>query len=260
MACMESPWYWRCGRFALLMMAGSAAVLAQTVDIACDERLAPIPGSMGYQKRTTVPRCEGMYQSPVRAISLDVVSFLLGRLAFDLERDPQLIIVVPNASNLIGEAVHIRATGLPLKTYYRMDAAVAPGGQMPWPIQEVLKPLQLGPNRIGLFGWLGDETDKTYVPLIVNAEGAAVPSGEAAELKLRSPVDLERVLWRSRHEDLTASESSWQQIGTGLVRAGRTITVKLPPGPPAKLRVEFSAKRANMDDWLTFILFVIRTG
>src|SRR5262249_47462123 len=115
---------------ASLAMPFSTAINAQSLDVSCDAHLQPIPGSQGYQKRTGAVRCEGMYRSPVSGFGLEVVSFITGGLSFDLERDRQLSVLVPVTPSLLGEAVHVRAVGLPLRTYYRMDALVAPGERL----------------------------------------------------------------------------------------------------------------------------------
>jgi hypothetical protein len=233
---------------------------AQTPATTCDDRLRAVAGNQGYQARKTTPRCEGMYESPVRAINLEVVSLLFGKLAFDVEHDDGLVISARAAPGLIDGDIHVRAVALPLKTYYRMDASIAPGGQLQWPIRDVLRPEGLRHDRIGVFGWVGDQADIALVPLVVRTEAANVSAGDIAELRLRTPVDLERVRWRVRSDDGTVADATWTPLAIPSVRGGETFAVRLPAGPAAKLRVDFSAKRPNMDQPLTISLRIIKPG
>jgi hypothetical protein len=243
------------GVLATLWFSGA---FAQAVSVACDDNLRPIPGSQGYQQRTTTARCEGMFESPVRAIDLEVVSFLIGSLTFNVDNDQQLVISVPQASDLIDNEIHVRAVALPLQTYYRMDTVAAPGTTALWPILDVLKPQSLTAKQLGVFGWSGDQADRTLIPVVVRTEGSSSPTDVQAELKLRSPVDLERVNWRVRDEGAATADGRWTLLNTRPIRAGDTFGILLPKGPPAKLHVEFSAKRPNIDQWLSVNLVVVR--
>ncbi len=147
---------------------------------------------------------------------------------------------------------------LALKTYYRMDTTISTGGEIVWPIEHVLRPEGLGSDQVGVFGWFGDEEDRTFVPVLVYPDQNKVPIPATVELKLRSPIDLELVRWRVRSDKADLGDDKWQQASTGPVDEGDTLSVRLPIGPPAKLRVDFVAKRRNMNQWLTVSFHVIR--
>ena len=243
-------------------VVGSAGALAQV----CDERLRPEPSSgFGYALREADVRCEGLYESSVRAPGLEVVSFLYERLRFELGDQRTMKVVAPDSSGLLAEPVKVRAVALPLKTYYRMDAVIPESGALVWPVDEVLGPARFSAEQIGVFGWIGDEADRVLVPLRVLAAddaqaGALEPGGGPGappDLLVRLANDAETVLWRYREGQET---SAWLSGADGAVAAGRTVRLSLPPGPPAQLRVEVMAKRPDSDEWSSLRLDVIRPG
>ena len=232
---------------------------APAQDDVCDNRLRPISGNLGYGWRKPGALCEGLYQAPVTATGLDVVSLLRGKLRFDLDRDRQLRVSAPDLSGLASGPVRVRAVALPLKTYYRMDATLPADHALVWPVGEVLYPARLNADRIGVFGWVGSETDKTFVPLmVVPKEGGTAPAiGAPLELMVRSPVELDKLVWRTSLEDeRITGPLTWQDAGAGPVRAGQVVTVMLPARAAAVLRVDIAAKRTDTDKWLTLTLRV----
>jgi len=222
----------------------------------CDSRLHPISGQAGYIWRGD--RCEGFYVSPSAATDVELVSLLWGKLHFMLQPNAHLKVTAPNIAPHVQGPVRVRAVALPLRTYYRMDAVLPTDRPLLWPVDAVLFPWRLEANRIGVFGWVGTEAEKTFVPLQVVQPGAPEPQGPV-EMIVRLPVDVEIMKWRSSIEsDELSSPSKWFDAATTPVPAGRPVTIVVPDGPVAVLHMEIAAKERHRDRWSTLSIRMIR--
>ena len=237
-----------------------ALTLAPVQAASCDPVLAPFPGSdLGYTSHGA--RCEGFYVSNVSSESLEVVSVLHGNLHFDWRPD---VVMEVSAPNYAQGAVNIRAVAIPLKTYYRMDGTVSPKESMRWPIGDVIFPGKLAAQRLGLFGWVGTKSNKTFVPLRVTQKDTTKPAPaiENTYLIVRSSVDVETVLWR--HSTATGKRCSkfndWQEYHDAPVNAGWPVTITLPNGSAQKgnLCLEIAAKERDNDEWLSLSIRIWR--
>jgi hypothetical protein len=255
----------RFGSALLIAYATAAVVPAGAYGQVCDERLRPEPRSgFGYTIREPDVRCEGLYESSVRAPGLEVVSFLYERPRFDPSEHDSVQVIAPEISELVTEPVRVRAVALPLKTYYRMDAVLPDEGPLIWPVRDVLGPAGLAAEQIGVFGWSGSEIDKVFVPVRLVAADDLAPEAEpggqrppAPELLVRLANDAEKVLWRYKEAQKT---SEWMAAAQGEVAAGRTVGLALPPGPATRLQIDVIAKRPDDDEWSSLRLEVVRPG
>ena len=121
--------------------------------------LIPAKGELGYKQRNN--RKEGFYEKSTGG-NLHVVSLLYGTLRFDW--NPGVVLEILPPANL-KRMVKVRAGAIPLKTYYRMDGTIPPKGNLTWPIGDVVYKAGLKADMIGVFGWIGSENQKTFVPL-----------------------------------------------------------------------------------------------
>jgi hypothetical protein len=219
---------------SIRFVSASAAVLYACVilhstvagELQCDG-LAPLRGSKsGYQDRGN--RCEGLYVSKVGSRSLAAMSFTLGRVRYDLATAKAIEVTAPGQT----QTVNIRAVAIPLKTYYRLDATLAPGATMLWPLKDVLAPEGLTDSRIGVFGWRGAEDNRTLVPVRVKPEGASSAS-QAPLLIIQASFDAQRVKWRSgpSRDGHCAASSAWQDAIERPVAAGWPIAIDLSALP-----------------------------
>jgi hypothetical protein len=248
--------------FAAFALIASSSAHAQV----CDERLLPQDqGGFGYTIREPEIRCEGLYESSVRAPSLEVVSYLYDTPRFDLSPQETIQVVAPaNPADTAG-LVRVRAVALPLKTYYRMDAVLPRGEALNWPVRDVLGPAGLTVDQIGVFGWSGSEADKVFIPVRLELEdGQAAGEGprEAGQspsprLSIRLSSDAEKVLWRYK-EGETLSDPAL--AAPGAVMAGRVVSFAVPPGPAVTLQVDVFAKPPDSDDWSALRLKIFRPG
>jgi hypothetical protein len=225
----------------------------------CNEySIKPIQGIFGFAERKNDLRCEGLYESPIDA-SFRIVSLLSGTLNFDIEKHSELIVVAPDISELTAESVHIRAVGLPLKTYYRMDAEIMSGNKLRWPIREILYPAKLTAKRIGVFGWTGSESNKYFVPLIVVPTNEDIDAAKSLpiELKLRTEEDIESVIWRTFEENNKNINLPQWKIAAENLDAGEIISLKLNKVKSKILYVHISAKPYNTDEFKIKLKFRI---
>jgi hypothetical protein len=242
---LSSDWFWRTLLLAYLLCAPS---IASAQNNPCDRLLQPIPGHTGYVLRSG--RCEGLYISSVSAASLELISLLRGKLRYALQPNVRLLLSAPEVADIAPGPVRVRAIARPLRTYYRMDAVLPTTRQMAWPVDDVLLPLNLSAERIGVFGWLQRGAEKIFIPLRVAQPGDVTPEGPV-ELLVRATAAIERLVWR------TFGSLPWQEAATQ-VAEGQPVSILLPEGPRMVVRLEVKAKVANSADWLNLPLPVLR--
>lgn len=216
----------------------------------CDKGLKPIDDGRGYIMRRGTPRCEGIYQSKINSNNLQIVSYLIGKLRYDLKTQDSLKIEIPTVPDLSARPVRVRGLSLPLNSYYRLDSVLPAEGFMIWPIKEVLAPARLSSSMIGLFAWYGSGDEKTFVPLRVSpVEGDAEGATEsAAVLTIRSPVKIESLKWRVYSKgEKPPPRKDYPFIP---IPEGGLAKLKLPPGEAETLIMDIAAKIPNNDDWL----------
>jgi len=217
----------------------------------CDPKLltSGAKESLSYQLRGE--RCEGVYTAEVAGESLELVSLLQGKFQFDLQPD---VVLEVSAAKAVQGPVYVRAVALPPKTYYRMDSQISSDRAMLWPIKEVLVPTGLNSKDIGIFGWIGPENKKTFVPLKVTQRNIS-PQTQAGQeqtvfLTVRPSVDVESIYWRwSQVKDQECHFGKWQNLSETPVNAGRRVPIALP-GQEGELCVEVKAKAKDIDLWL----------
>ena len=226
----------------------------------CDPALAPFPASdLGYTSYGN--RCEGFYVANVSSESLEVVSVLQGTLEFEWK--PEVVLRV-SAPGLTQGTVNVRAIAIPLKTYYRLDGTVSPQQSMRWPIGDVIFPGKLTAQRLGVFGWVGTENDKIFVPVRVIQEDSVqspLPK-ENTYLIVRSSVDVDTVL--SRYSTAKGNRCSkfveWREQNSAPVHAGWPVTITLPKlsGEKGDLCLEIAAREKDNDEWLKLSIRIRR--
>jgi hypothetical protein len=216
----------------------------------CDPELPPLPGDRGYKFRGN--RCEGFYNAPISGRDIELVALVRGNIRYELDPSAVIYVQVPKVSPVPHDsAVSVRAVALALHAYYRMDAVVPAGGVLQWPVKDVLLQAGLGANRIGVFGWLDSGAHRLFVPLGVTTSTAKA-AAQPARLVVRSAVDTQRILWRSRRADSSdKNPPEWHVASPEPVRAGQPVVIELDTGPPARYHVEVSAQERTTSRWLS---------
>jgi hypothetical protein len=255
----------RIARFLLLAGLGMVdAELSADGGLVCDRGLRPIENAFGYVLREDDHRCEGLYESTVRAVEIEVVSFTYGRLDYDLKRDKVLKVRAPDVTAMIDSPIRVRALALPLKAYYRMDSLMPEDGPLLWPLNDVLRPARLQARQLGLFGWAETDDGRVFIPLWARVEGGngqASPAGAVPdsriELGVRISGQAERVVWRVTED---SQATGWQVARDGGVNAGEVLRLAIPDGGPARLRLEVAVKWLRSDGWSTLRIDALRPG
>ena len=216
---------------------------------------------LGYKIREPSVRCEGLYELTVRAMALEVVGLMAGPTVPDFTEQTVIKIFGPGYADLpkgLSGPMRVRAVALPLKAYYRMDAVLDESSNLEWPVHEVVKPAGLKPNQIGLFGWVGEENHKTFVPISLREPTNTEELTVDLNLYIRVSSDADRIFWRVRKDD---TEFEWLPATDGRrVRAGQTVTLKLPPGPVEVIGVDVTAKPTGSDNWTSLRFDVLRAA
>jgi hypothetical protein len=222
--------------------------------------LTPTLGLWGYQQRDA--RCEGTYVSPMAITGyLEIVSLTQGELRFDLAPGTRLNVATPEITKFTRDPINVRATAIPARVYYRMDAILPSHGGMIWPVDDVLHPMNLTADRIGVYGWTGTEREKLFIPLTIKPEGShpLFKIDSRIRLKLRTSVDIDKVLWRIFSEKERLNKlPRYVDTGSGSALASRPIELILPEGKAGIFNVEIAAKRHDRDTWIKLKLRLIR--
>jgi hypothetical protein len=205
--------------FLLLLLALTTLdLVAAPCDQSLLEQARKVAGQVRYQARRYDDRCEGFYHSRVSAGRLELMGLLQRPLRFG--RDTEALSV---RSAVPGQAVLVRGRLIPPQRYYRLDAALAPGRSLRWPLR-LLTERGYRAGEVALYGRLAAQED-WLVPLDV--QGDTEPA-EAPRLILRAPVELTEVRWRSaaaRGLDCPTLRDVWK--AGPAVRAYKPILIPL---------------------------------
>ncbi|SEH06336.1 hypothetical protein [Candidatus Venteria ishoeyi] len=182
----------------------------------CDTSLRPVSQPALAYKARGADRCEGFYESQVsRAGSLQLVGLMQGRL-------PAAGMIELSAPHT-QQHLKLRATALPEKTYYRLDAALQPGKTLSWP-SRIFTEGGVQARDIGVYAYLAN-APKVYAPVQIN-QGAA-----QTRLLLQASEAMIRLNWRYAllKNGQCGAMKSWREINQdGGFTAAEVIPVVLP--------------------------------
>ena len=197
------------------VLLGASQLILAIAFCQCDNTLKPSDNAqVAYKPRGN--RCEGTYIAKVAAPSLDVVGFTKGMFNYKLDKSE--VITIENTS---GSNIFIRASALPLNTYYRMDAALEKNTAFKWMVKNVLFNLNIPSNSLGIYGWKGSEKQKIFVP--VKPVSSSYKPDKKYYLIIRTSANVLEVKYRYASG---ADFSSYQSVG-GKARAGQPIVIVL---------------------------------
>lgn len=146
--------------------------------------------------------------------------------------------------------IYIRAVGVPLKVYYRMDAYLDAGQTLAWPMGDVVYLRKLSSKDICVFGWIGNETDKIYIPVAIASKLAPVTNDGKIRLYLRTSVDVKNVQWRVAVTCGGLREAPYKDAPKSSYRAGKSIQIILPEMGVEELCLEVAAQNQKTAQWL----------
>jgi len=228
-------------QFTTIALAGAASP--------CDPTLKPVQNPEILSTNRSC-RCEGFYSAKVSTGSIDMVGLVQGDFRFSLDPDERVTITSPLVTD---REVRIRAQGIPIKTYYRMDALIAPEGEFTWPIGDVVFSAKLRYQNIGVYGWIGSENERLYVPVrTVAAKMKPAADGRKITLYLRSTVNVRKVQWRSAPVSggKCGVYDEWNILKRGSYRAAQPIRIVLPSFGERERCIETAARDQNSARWV----------
>jgi hypothetical protein len=176
-------------RYFLLLLVVSKvnASLAQSMSCAS---LPQEKSEFGYKNLGN--RCEGFYDTKLSGGTLQVVSFLEGSIEFTWNLNTELII---EANKDLKYPLNVRAVALQPETLYRMDAVLDTDKTFMWPIGPYIYIRNIRPAQLGVYGWSGNEDDKTFSPINITEKGKAKIGNKVIVLKIRTLLDLVNFRW-----------------------------------------------------------------
>lgn len=197
-------------------------------------------------------RCEGLYEEDYGAKSLALVSFTLGTINYPLRAGTKVELTVLKQS----VDVHVRAIAKPANVAYEMDAVLAPGSTLVWPVDDVLLPENLSDKQVGVFAWRDENADKVYVPVSAAAPGSAPSLNSKPLITLRPSFDVQAVKWRSAAATKSGCSvpGTWADAKPAQVDAGQTTVVTLPQ-TAGSYCLDVAAQGSGTD-WVTLNLRV----
>jgi hypothetical protein len=177
------------------------------------------------------------------------LSFVRHPITFEARTDKTLTIAVPSTGTLdtqtlAGRPASVVARALPLRVYYRMDAQVAPGESLLWPIAEVVVPAGLLPSDLGVVGMLEGPSGPIFIPVDV-ASAKPSPSRGGPIVTFRASTDLDSLQWRLY---TSGTSAEWKQAGGGRsFKTGDPISFALDGTPGSILTLEIAARPSGSD-------------
>jgi len=243
-------------RMALAIGVLLATIVAEpTVGISQSCEALPVDESpFSYQFRTNdVPRCEGMYRSPVSGRGgMTLVSLTFGKVTYDPRRDQYLEIKLAVAPV---EKTLIQAVGVPERLYYRLDAELGPGQSLfRLPLRDVVAPQNILPEQFGIYGVRRlPGGQNAFLPVYAHGPGTAAQAEVIAIV--RPGTDVSDVQWRRYGPSVPPT--AWAPVGRpgGLVPEGTRLEIMLGRDilPQMTLEVSFLSQGVGRAD--RFALF-----
>jgi len=141
-------------------------------------------------------RCEGFYISTVSSPAIEVVNITKGIFRFKKDRNEIIKLTCPEIDE---KKVQLRAVGIPMKTYYRMDAEIDVGRILKWPVNDILIHTNMSSKKIGVYGWLKSKDGKIYYVPIQASSNTNTIANYSIWIFWRSSVDVVNVKWRYKN-------------------------------------------------------------
>lgn len=158
----------------------------------CDTEISPDENKeIAYKERGN--RCEGYYVGRVGCPSIDLVGLVRGHFTFAFNREEEIITV---ESSITDRSINLRAVGVPLRTYYQMDAILAPNERFEWPVEDIIYPMRLNAEIINIYGWIGSENQKIYIPVKSTSYLNSSVADSIVRLYIRTNTEVSKVIWR----------------------------------------------------------------
>ena len=211
----------------------------------CDRQIQGIGGELGYQWRSSPERCEGLFRSPIGAGSIQLVSFYAGRIDYVLSDRTFLSLKVLADRSHNSDSVHIRGVSIPRGVFYRLDATIANGDSLIWPLSDVIDPAEIYSTQVGFWAWRATDGDTVLLPVTVSEAGRPRDSAEDHMLHLiiRLEQSFELVAWKL-NDPSTKWDTLQPQSGIAF-KPGYPVDVIVPSSPRSVDTILVAVKPLN---------------
>lgn len=220
--------------FALPILVPCPLSATSNGDQFCDQGLRDLlTGARAYQPRDG-NRCEGEYAQQVNSGLMEVKSFVMGPIGYDVGT-PEELFVRWHRPLESQAATWLRGTSLRHDQYYRMDTAVAASRtDFEWSL-DVLANLEVEPRHLGVAAWVAPETEtRIFLPVAI---GQGTVPELVGDLRLRLVANYEITTLF-----VTVRRARWP----GRTDGGFEVVEEQPPddfGFPAKQPIEVMIER-----------------
>ncbi|NEU08450.1 hypothetical protein GZH53_09030 [Flavihumibacter sp. R14] len=205
----------------------------------CDKTLEPSSNpDIAYKVRGD--RCEGAYSARVAAPSIEIAGLTVGPLAYKLESDE-----VMKVKNLMESPISIRSSALSIGTYYRMDASLKSKQTLEWSVNDVLLDLRIPAKYLGIYGWIGTEQEKTYLPVKVVSSNSNAGDG-----KLYLVIRPSTKVIRAKYRYASTGQALGEYEDASLLNAKKAISIVLPENLKGSYNIEIAAMLESGTEWV----------
>lgn len=181
------------------------------------------PRSGGY--------CEGtVARKPVSGQRFEVRSVLKGELRFNSKKDRVVKIEIPTSRKGVTIQGHDK------RYTYRLDAQFNGTEPFEWKISEVVVPNHYPPDELFIFGYVGSESNRLYIPLQTSTASFSNTS-KLVTVYLLADEELENIAWRyvrCVNGVQNGPVSNWIQVGNGTgtsLNSRIDVTLRFPSPP-----------------------------
>ncbi len=218
----------------IFYFGGNRPILAQ-----CDDRLTPASNAViSYRQRQN--RCEGFYVAEVSG-QLEVVGFIKGTFSYALDPNEQIEVTSATA-----EEINIRAVGIPMTLYYRLDGKASQKESLVWRVGDVLYRESIPSYNIGIYGWVEKGSRAVYLPVQTKATVSQTQHDDTYRIYLRSPTRLSELRWRICTKNAC---SRYEQYSDGNIMAGQPIILEIPRNLNGDCILELATRNHGAPDF-----------
>jgi len=133
-----------------------------------------------------------------------------------------------------------------------MDARLPPSISLKWPVHDVLYPKKLSDKKIGVFGWIGNQLEKKYIPLKVTSRMFQDKKNKKQiYVYLRASVDVMNVRWRFAQlssNNFCSKAGKWIKTKKRVFNEGTRILCKIPENIKGPICIKVRADAMNSDE------------
>lgn len=179
--------------FALALVALCSSVPVRPVTAAtCGDEI-PAAGNLGYRLRHNDQRCEGLHMERLSG-GIELASLTLGRVNWRPRIDSELRIGAVGAAaglTLLGSAI-------PPGGRYKLTALLKPQVPFRLPLREVIEPLGIQPDTLGLLARREQRLNgrDVFVPVFARTADQGATTGTSIVAAIRATQDIVDLRWR----------------------------------------------------------------